>query len=335
MARRKNPQEGANQPETAKKTMDYDELCNQIVEKLKVDGKAKKSDFPEADKSQFSYAQRAIKAALHAADWDVSVTSSDREVELCLTKTGDSYLRRYDTDLFRTNHQTLEKRKIGQLVSLYLAALPRRVLLGSGSTVHWVGRALAEFPPQIADRMAEVLTVNIALASYWCEFKAPFDAISVLAGYLDTKRFRYRRMSPPAFPMPIVVFGADGCYYDEESDEGASLFGVYSDVSSNTGDFIANARDTVICCLTHDKLEHTDRQNCGEEFEKPQPFVQKILVTDKEPESKLKKNALEKAGWKTITCLSDWKQLDEGKAIQEIVDSLKEAGIGWDWEELG
>lgn len=326
---------------------DYVKTCQEIIAKLKANQSVSRTaDFPNLDAGKWSYAHRAIMVALQAAGWDVQLkTEKKGETRLDCDKIGEGFERRYHTEAFPTATERDEKRKIGRLASLYIGAHNRRVLFGSGSTVFWVGRALAQFPQSFAKgNHQEFWTFNPALASYWCEFSSPFDQIGIVDGLLDCKRYRYRRLGADAlgFPPPVFVFGADGCYYDIK-EETASLYALQSDISANTDAFLKASTDSVLCCLTSRKLEYSERQNAGEKFAEPEnKKVQKILVTDQRPKIPTMTKYLEdesKGGWKIVSKISDWMALPEGPKIASLVKSLKEAEAKgekepWNWAEL-
>jgi len=148
-------------------------------------------------------------------------------------------------------------------------------------------------------------SVNFPLLADWCEkVKSPVDEVHVPEGILKTKTFRYASMQAPPWHAPIVVVGADGCYYNRATDT-ARLYANDGAVAVNTNLFLETATDTVICCLASTKLkfEEGKGQNCGPWINEPDNVPRKYLFTDTEPrEGKTIIKALrDKNGWKIFT----------------------------------
>lgn len=220
--------------------------------------------------------------------------------------------KRFENDEFRPYDQFEEKEKIGKLVAFYLSQRQdRHCLLGSGSTVYHVALQMRKINKPFKQLF---WTINFALLADWSEFGSPIDDVEVPQGKLRPKTFRYESMDPPPWNPPIVVIGADGCYY-EEQEEGkketgaAHLFANRGSVAFNTNLFIRKASDTVICCLTSSKLDYELRlkkdgglQNDGPLIIPPtKKVVQRLLVTDTMPRDKRIIEALEKDGWLPVT----------------------------------
>lgn len=282
----------------------------EFAAQLKKTGKIDKPDHLSDDK--WSRIRSAILGVLGAFDFPVELKG--RSIELPVAEP-----KAFESEFFRPFDDLLAKDQIGMLVSYFLRYVSdRNVLLGSGSTVFHVGRnmiKLVEKHPRLRRFRQLFWTVNLALAAELSTTKSDvISRVSIPEGQLRTMTFRFSQIRPPSWYCPIVVVGADGCYFDspDRNTLNANLYANEAAVAANTNLFIDKAVDSVICCLASRKIayEQGEGQNAGPHITMPVQAKEKegvnwYLVTDKEPGDRERK-ALEKANWKIVTKLEDW-----------------------------
>ena len=122
----------------------------------------------------------------------------------------------FSTEKFPSEEKAQEKRQIGTLVAAHLKKKPWNrlsVLLGSGTTVYWVGRAIGE-----QGNYSQVFhSINIPVLAHWSKMEnAPVKKVTVPEGVFDIETFRYGSMNDftNVKKVGIAVIGADSCLYD-------------------------------------------------------------------------------------------------------------------------
>ncbi len=248
---------------------------------------------------------------------------------------------RYHTPAFTPyDGDAAAKELIGSLVAKRLRALsddPHRlsVFLGGGSTIFHVGREMCKIATQAAQSQQtsrgsakaegatrEVAarapygqlfwTINVALAADWCESEFPPAAkVSIPQAVLETRTFRCATIvQKPSWYAAIVIVGADGCLYHEETDK-VVLYANQEEVAQITNGFLESATHSVICCLAKSKMnwQRTEGQNAGPPLVFPFPLrknhLHRYLVTDALPPEEICRS-LESEDWVIVTNDADW-----------------------------
>lgn len=312
-------------------------ICNH----LDSDGEAKFADFkiafPQRPTEGWHHTSHAVLIALKRAG--VPASRDDAENRLWIKFEGTQgklppdgkYLkpRHYHTKSFRPYEEVHRKRRIGELVARYLKEFSDEgkrkrwsVLLGSGSTIFEVGKAMADLAEQEGPYQQLFWTVNIALAAYWCERdRPPVEKVSIPEAVLETNSFRFATMQKPSWSPAIAVVGVDGCLYEEEHAK-VTLYANEVSVANNTTVFVTSATDTVICCLASSKMafEPGKGQNSGPPIRFPFPLVKnylrRFLVTDEDPQEDIVA-ILEKDDWVIVTKPEDWRKLPPSRRNDE------------------
>lgn len=205
---------------------------------------------------------------------------------------------------FRPDEDYSSKQRIGRLVAGFLKDKKIAVFLGSGSTVYHVGIAMCELGPY--DQL--LWTVNIPLASHWCEVKnPPVAGISIPEAVLETKTYRFATMKPPGWASAMVIVGVDGIRYDRKGE--VYLYGNEQSTADNTNLFVENATHSVIYCLTSRKVHFGPFSNSGPRINPPSKGILRVLVTDK-PLSRDVGDAFRKDDWIIVAEENDWKQVE-------------------------
>jgi hypothetical protein len=289
--------------------------CRWICQRLRENGVVTRSEFiayfeagnPASERpklnSDWSRDMHAIKATLEELGIEVNID----EDRAALCRLGPLEPVRYVSRYFESNRDIAAKGRIGELVAKFLRdeELCGRmsVFLGSGSTIFHVGRRMMDHGPY----KQLFVTVNVALASLWCEAdQPPASKISIPEAVLETETFRFATLKRPGWTPAIAIVGADGCHYDEEKDE-VFLFAMDDSIANNTNLFTSSATDLVICCLASGKIDYFGR-NMGPRIYPPRKGVRLALVTDERPFVTIAR-AFEKGGWSIVTEYEHWKQL--------------------------
>lgn len=228
-------------------------------------------------------------------------------------------VQRDATKLFKVYASVEQKEAIGRLVARFLKDEineTRSVFLGSGSTVYWVGRAMAA----LGKYAGLWYSVNIPLISYWSELAGrvesrregasaetrrenlapPVGAVRIPEGDYLVETCRYDKMLKLSqqTKVRLAVVGADGCYFDS-TEQTMLLFANSGPVADNTNAIINMALHAVVCCLTSDKISQDPPTGPGPDLIK-KPAVVGYLVTDKRQPAEIVE-AFRRQNWHVVT----------------------------------
>jgi DeoR/GlpR family transcriptional regulator of sugar metabolism len=247
----------------------------------------------------------------------VSVTGSTIEVGEALIRPEEPFGKAFATQGFKADTAYDAKKKIGRLVAEYLAKPELQekmsVFLGSGSSVFHIGGAMCEIAESFRSQDKKspyeqnYVTVNIPLAAYWSmQLHPPVKEVTLPGGEIDTDQFRFVRQKDPSRPSAMVVFGADGVYYNPELGT-VTLYANSEAIAAITNHYTRTASHSVICCLSSDKMD-TRGRNQGPPIVLPGHHVGRVLVTNQALEKNIG-DAFARGGWSIVTDERGWGNL--------------------------